>query len=169
MGKFKLWDGMFKQMFLPEEWGAAIERPCREMDCTELPLTHVKFGYDDIMTRYKTTVTAEALRLCQRDHMGEGYDNIKYNFAVNQEGIIYECRGWFTEPVLPLKYVPLRYKIIDICFIGDFSEKDPPWPMMDSALHIIMKGLRSKFINTNYRLIGLRDPPEGPVSFIDES
>lgn len=78
MGKFKLWDGKFIPMFEPEEWGAAEDKPYRQFECTEFPISFVRFCYDDMLTKYNTTETIVALQECQREHMDIGYEDMRY-------------------------------------------------------------------------------------------
>lgn len=83
MGVLRLGKG---QPWIPfvtrEEWGALPEGLMEDWHLLQLPITHVWFSYDDILTKYQTTENIRAVRMCQKEHMDQGQYDIKYKYGL---------------------------------------------------------------------------------------
>ncbi|MCX7621194.1 MAG: N-acetylmuramoyl-L-alanine amidase [Acidimicrobiales bacterium] len=74
-------------------WGA---KPPKSTD--PLPLSKVERLFIHYVGAGRAPVGRDAeagmLRSIQADHMGKGWKDIGYSFAVGQSGTVWECRGW---------------------------------------------------------------------------
>lgn len=81
------------------------------------------------------------------------WSDIGYNFLVGGDGNAYEGRGWSKEGAHTFGY---NSRSIGISFIGTFNSDQPPERQITAAKQLISLGVKSKYLNSNYKLIGAR-------------
>ncbi len=91
-----------------------------------------------------TAQSEEYLEGVQEYHMGfKGWNDIAYNFAVSQQGRIYECRG--IDAVGGAQYGFNQRFISVLCLIGD--ETESPTRAMKTSLRHLIGAIAYKFSN----------------------
>ncbi|XP_068105395.1 peptidoglycan recognition protein 1-like [Hyperolius riggenbachi] len=89
-------------------------------------------------------------------HMAErNLKDIAYNFLIDDNGNVYEGRGWVT-----LGYYAKYYDkgVISIAFIGNFKDTAPLKAAQDAARNLIACGKANLVIAENADLEGFQDP-----------
>ncbi|KAK2139603.1 hypothetical protein LSH36_1696g00014 [Paralvinella palmiformis] len=95
------------------------------------------------------------IRGIQNDHMYEKrYNDIGYSFLVDDEGRVYEGRGWSTLPAHSPVY---NYMSHGICIMGNFMYGEPTWKALDAVKTLIQCGVDQNMIKPDYELFGHRD------------
>ncbi|WP_017578594.1 N-acetylmuramoyl-L-alanine amidase [Nocardiopsis valliformis] len=95
-------------------WGARSPRSTTTTDWSE------RIGFT---VHYSAGPPSQTPRQIQDFHMDDrGWDDIGYNFLVDQEGTIYEGRGWL---VVGAHAAPNNTSHIGVCFIGSDGDATP--------------------------------------------
>lgn len=79
--------------------------------------------------------------------------DIRYNFLVGGDGLVYEGRGWKFEGDHTINY---NNRSIGIGFLGNFEYNSPSASQLDKGEKIIKLGVEQKMIDKNYVLVGHR-------------
>ncbi|KAK2162958.1 hypothetical protein LSH36_89g08019 [Paralvinella palmiformis] len=86
----------------------------------------------------------------QKDDLDYGLDDIKYHFLIDEEGVIYEGRGW---DVAGQHAVGVNARSIDVAVVGDFTHTGPSEAAQDSLNRLILCGMRSSKLLYSSQLI----------------
>ncbi|XP_054260581.1 peptidoglycan recognition protein-like [Macrosteles quadrilineatus] len=136
-------------------WGA--KAPFHE-DPISLPVSLVvfmatqdfKFPLEDKKASYK------ALRELQQFHMYQRYmPDIQYNFMIDENGTIYEGRGWFRKPSHNPGDITANLNSIYIGYVGEIAEDGPSDDMMISGNDLIGYGMKREYIRYHHHIKGL--------------
>ena len=88
-------------------WGARSPR-----STTSVPLSARK----EVTLHYSTGPTGQSVRSIQDFHMdGNGWSDIGYNWLVDDDGTVYEGRGWYVQGA---HAAPRNRQGIGVCYIG---------------------------------------------------
>ncbi|XP_054260191.1 peptidoglycan-recognition protein 2-like [Macrosteles quadrilineatus] len=99
----------------------------------------------------------ERLQQLQRKHMYErGMPDIQYNFMVTSDNTVYEGRGWHRSATKDLLYKHYDGRSLDICFIGDFTNRIPNKDMTMVALSIINEGIDGNYLKETLNFVPVR-------------
>ncbi|KAK2156280.1 hypothetical protein LSH36_217g05108 [Paralvinella palmiformis] len=90
--------------------------------------------------------TKQLIKAMQDADLEEGKDDIKYNFLIGQDGVIYEGRGW---DVTGQHTVGKNSKSIGVALIGDFSDTEPSQASQDALSSLIVCGKESDELGTD--------------------
>ncbi|XP_067676719.1 uncharacterized protein [Haliotis asinina] len=108
----------------------------------------------------------ECVRLMQcyqNFHMDErGWSDIGYNFAIGDDGNVYEGRGWGAVGSHTVGYNKVS---VGIAFIGKFNDREPSKAAFDALVVLLSHGVRYGELTPSYTLLGRRDissPSESP-------
>ncbi|XP_071095149.1 peptidoglycan-recognition protein SD-like [Haliotis cracherodii] len=85
---------------------------------------------------------------------GRGWSDIGYNFAIGDDGNVYEGRGW---DAVGAHTGGCNSKSIGIVFIGNFNNREPSEAALDALKKILECGVRNGKLMTSFRLLGRRD------------
>ncbi|XP_046565318.1 LOW QUALITY PROTEIN: uncharacterized protein LOC124274032 [Haliotis rubra] len=99
----------------------------------------------------------------QNFHMdGRGWSDIGYNFAIGDDGNVYEGRGWGAVGAHTGGYNKVS---VGIAFIGKFNDREPSKAALDALMALLSYGVRYGELTPSYTLLGRRDvgyPTESP-------
>ncbi|XP_046565312.1 uncharacterized protein LOC124274026 [Haliotis rubra] len=91
----------------------------------------------------------------QNYHMdGHGWSDIGYNFAIGDDGNVYEGRGW---DAVGAHTGGCNSKSIGIAFIGNFNNREPSEAALNALKKMLECGVRNGKLRTSFRLLGRRD------------
>ncbi|XP_071095144.1 peptidoglycan recognition protein 4-like [Haliotis cracherodii] len=93
---------------------------------------------------------------------GRGWSDIGYNFAIGDDGNVYEGRGWGAVGAHTYGYNRIS---VGIAFIGNFNDREPSQAALDALLTLLTHGVRYGELTPSYTLLGRRDvgyPTESP-------
>ncbi|KAK2162960.1 hypothetical protein LSH36_89g08021 [Paralvinella palmiformis] len=99
---------------------------------------------------HDTDCMKRAIFSLQQDDLDNGLDDIKYNFLIDDQGVIYEGRGW---GFVGQHTVGMNAMSIGIAVIGDFTSSEPTQAVQDSLSRLIQCGIRSNYLLYNTKLI----------------
>ncbi|XP_054265120.1 peptidoglycan-recognition protein 1-like [Macrosteles quadrilineatus] len=149
-----------------EQWGA---RPPLSVEKHKLPLVHLRFTDTDTEQCEGPEACHKLLWDLQKQHMDEGFPDIKYNFLIGLDGMIYEGRGWEVEADRPdeeygwdLKR--LKGVSVDIAYIGTYDRTctvELPWKQMSAAFHFTHWASKWNLLDDMFTITQLRPPPSG--------
>ncbi|XP_048482506.1 peptidoglycan-recognition protein SC2-like isoform X3 [Plutella xylostella] len=132
-------------------WGAAAATDTRQL---ATPVPYVVLHHTYIPGACNTTLEcAASMRAMQRYHVGLGWGDIGYNFAVGGDGAVYEGRGWALLGAHALHFNTVS---LGVCLIGDWSDSLPPRNQLKAVQALIAEGVARGAITPNYRLVGHR-------------
>ncbi|XP_054260578.1 uncharacterized protein LOC128985216 [Macrosteles quadrilineatus] len=127
-----------------EEWRAL---PPRGLHRPRHPFKLVLDHYTYTEPCYSYQQCMREVQQMQRQHMDEGFSDIKYHFLIGGDGNVYEGRGWGKCSSRALRtFVKLWRRRLDIAFIGDYTEKKIPDIMQTRYEHIITYGVHFNMI-----------------------
>ncbi|KAK2162139.1 hypothetical protein LSH36_103g06087 [Paralvinella palmiformis] len=93
--------------------------------------------------------TEKVVKALQDADFKGGKDDIKYNFLIGQDGVIYEGRGW---DVIGQHTIGKNSKSIGVALIGDFSKIEPSQASQDALNSLIVCGKESDKLATGAQM-----------------
>ncbi|XP_054261651.1 peptidoglycan-recognition protein 1-like [Macrosteles quadrilineatus] len=127
------------------EWHARPPLRVREFDEPPADIVYSETETKTCSTKRECIKIIQEIQNYQMDV--RGLPDIQYNFLVGGDGNVYEGRGWnYIGQVSPQQHsLPpeVKDKVIEVGFIGDFSEKAPPKHMVKVASGLLMAGVNS--------------------------
>ncbi|XP_064615554.1 peptidoglycan recognition protein 1-like [Liolophura sinensis] len=95
------------------------------------------------------------MRAIQNTHMNDnGWNDIGYNFAIGDDGYVYEGQGWGK---VGTHTGGNNVKNLGFAFIGTFTSAVPTVAARTAALNLINCGVSLGKLSSNYRIRGHRD------------
>jgi peptidoglycan hydrolase-like protein with peptidoglycan-binding domain len=95
------------------------------------------------------------LRSYQRNHLGRGWADIAYNFAVGPtSGNVYDLRGWNVRPGATKGHNRGSYAVV---IIGDTTRSDISAACITTIRELISQGQRAGRIAPHVQVLGHRD------------
>ncbi|XP_054260638.1 peptidoglycan-recognition protein SB2-like [Macrosteles quadrilineatus] len=105
--------------------------------------------------RPKTIQVIKAMQDLQAREFKMLKPDIRYNFMVGGDGVVYEGRGWKNRPQLPKKYWYSNDQSLYIGFIGNWQKVPPPKHLIDLKNEVIKIGIQMKMIKMKHLQIVL--------------
>nr|3EP1_A Chain A, PGRP-Hd - Peptidoglycan recognition protein homologue [Alvinella pompejana]3EP1_B Chain B, PGRP-Hd - Peptidoglycan recognition protein homologue [Alvinella pompejana] len=96
-----------------------------------------------------SSCTEQIVKALQDADFKEGNDDIKYNFLIDQDGVIYEGRGW---GVVGQHTKGRDSHSIGVAVIGDFGKKEPSQALQDALSKLIICGQAAEELSSGARL-----------------
>ncbi|KAJ8934531.1 hypothetical protein NQ318_009688 [Aromia moschata] len=109
-----------------------------------VPLVVIKHTGGGTCTTFR--VCAGKLQTIQSQAVGDGADDIYYNFLIGGDENIYVGRGWDVQPAQ-------RDNIIDIVFMGSFTFDVPTAGMIEAAKLLIEDGAQKGKLTDDYKVV----------------
>ncbi|XP_054260387.1 peptidoglycan recognition protein 1-like [Macrosteles quadrilineatus] len=95
------------------------------------------------------------------------YPDIKYNFLIAPDGIVFEGRGWDKVPTLPSKYRIFSHLSYYIMFIGDFINEPPGDEYYIARNKLLQFGVRHNYLCKRFLLYTLNSNIKSPNEAYD--
>ncbi|KAK2140079.1 hypothetical protein LSH36_1491g00070 [Paralvinella palmiformis] len=137
-------EGVQKATISRTEWGAAKARQEQAMNGIADQVIVYHTGPD---TCHVIGLSGYNCRLCLLDEscvkqiisaiQHQGLDNIRYNFMIDQNGIIYEGRGW---GIVGQHTNGQNDKSIGVAIIGDFTKSGPSEALQTAMSDLVQCG-----------------------------
>ncbi len=99
-------------------------------------------------------VERSVTRGIQKYHVGNGWDDIGYQWLVYQSGRAYEGRGWFRTGA---HTVGRNSKSVGVCFVIDGDRYEPTEAAWETARNIIAEGVKVGALGEGYKVSGHTD------------
>ncbi|XP_054264881.1 peptidoglycan recognition protein 1-like isoform X1 [Macrosteles quadrilineatus] len=150
----------YGKIFKRDQWGAL---PPRKSDGKLwIPVMYVNtvcvFLEDEDGEIEKGLKGPEAVRRFQKLDMENGMSDIRSNFIIDEDGMIYEGRGWEQKPgYIKPDYPDKQLEWLEICYIGDFTKEALNHPAHFATAKLLDMGKHNKQVSRDALLI----PPKG--------
>nr|BBK26510.1 peptidoglycan recognition protein 11 [Nephotettix cincticeps] len=137
-------------------WGAL---PPKKSFTRNIPIEYVYNGITRSPPCSNFQQCQHILQSIQTSHMAVAPD-IRYNFLIGSDMLIYEGRGWFVQPGLSSDYWAQKKKALYIGYIGSFGLDLPEGPkipggMVELANNLVLYGLENGYIRQNFERVDL--------------
>ncbi|XP_054260901.1 peptidoglycan-recognition protein LF-like [Macrosteles quadrilineatus] len=146
-----------------EEWGAKPAKFTHDMQ--HQPVHHYVVEYAARRPCYQPNDGSliDIMKKMQKNHMADkDCPDIKYNFVVGYDGMVYEGRGWMLQPTLPDKYWKIKHMCVFIGWIGKFTsaieakEITPPKNVVDVRRNLMHIGMERRHISHILRVFFIK-------------
>ncbi|XP_041851019.1 peptidoglycan recognition protein 5 [Melanotaenia boesemani] len=134
------------------QWGAAAPKQQKTL----------KGSAQRVIIHHTALLNCKGLAECkdhlisiQRTHMNQRqFDDIGYNFLVEEDGTVYEGRGW---GVVGAHTKGHNGDSLGIAFMGNFNNDTPSKVALLSVKQLLLSGVSRGFLHPQFALCGHRD------------
>ncbi|KAK3548687.1 hypothetical protein QTP70_016435 [Hemibagrus guttatus] len=91
----------------------------------------------------------------QHLHIHErGFNDIGYNFLVDQTGVVYEGRGW---GIVGAHAKTHNHNSVGVAFMGNFNDESPSLQALSAVRALIQHGVAKGYLQPSFEILGHRD------------
>ncbi|XP_062842958.1 peptidoglycan recognition protein 5 [Trichomycterus rosablanca] len=104
---------------------------------------------------WKRTQSIEQLTYIQHLHIQQRqFQDIGYNFLVDQAGVVYEGRGW---GVVGAHAKTHNLNSVGVAFMGNFNDETPSMAALSAVRALFRYGMKEGFLSPDCVILGHRD------------
>ncbi|XP_058243170.1 peptidoglycan recognition protein 5 isoform X2 [Hemibagrus wyckioides] len=104
---------------------------------------------------WSQTQSISQLQHIQHLHIHErSFNDIGYNFLVDQTGEVYEGRGW---GIVGAHAKAHNHDSVGVAFMGNFNDESPSLQALSAVRALIQHGVAKGYLQPNFVILGHRD------------
>ncbi|XP_054260637.1 peptidoglycan-recognition protein SA-like [Macrosteles quadrilineatus] len=149
----KVWRSHTAKRLKDSHPAAPLQGPVSFVYCsfnTTSPKGQQRDFMKELGPRPKTLQVLDALKSIQMLDLRKKFHNIRYNFMIGGDGVVYKGRGWRIRPSLPARHVNNWNQGVYLGFIGYFHDEPPDDKLFQLRDELIRIGIEKGSIKKKF-------------------